>query len=107
MTRKIRHPPQKRGRPSGVREASPPSYWRLQDAKARFSELVRKVQTEGPQHVTVHGREEVVIIAADEFKRLKGQRTGADLVAALQSCPHPDVELVKPGSPMPVRRVEL
>src|SRR5438105_5070095 len=31
-------------------------YWLLQDAKARFSELVRKVRSEGPQHVTVHGR---------------------------------------------------
>jgi hypothetical protein len=28
----------------------------LQDAKARFSELVRKVRSDGPQHVTVHGR---------------------------------------------------
>ena len=45
-------------------------YWFLQDAKARFSELVRKVRSEGPQHVTVHGRDEVVIIAAEEFRRL-------------------------------------
>jgi prevent-host-death family protein len=38
--------------------------WALQDAKARFSELVRKAKTEGPQRITVHGREEVVVIAA-------------------------------------------
>src|SRR5438876_1364277 len=38
-------------------------YWLLQDAKARFSELVRKARSEGPQHVTVHGRDEVVVIA--------------------------------------------
>jgi prevent-host-death family protein len=44
-------------------------YWHLQDAKARFSELVRKVRSEGPQHVTVHGRDEVVVIAAEEFHR--------------------------------------
>jgi antitoxin (DNA-binding transcriptional repressor) of toxin-antitoxin stability system len=36
-------------------------YWLLQDAKARFSELVRRVRSEGPQHVTVHGRDEVDI----------------------------------------------
>ncbi|NBT97438.1 MAG: type II toxin-antitoxin system prevent-host-death family antitoxin [Methylocystaceae bacterium] len=30
--------------------------WPLQDAKARFSELVRRACSEGPQHVTVHGR---------------------------------------------------
>ena len=52
-------------------------YWLLQDAKARFSELVRKVHSEGPQHVTVHGRDEVVVIAAEEFRRLKGSVTGS------------------------------
>jgi len=44
--------------------------WQLQDAKARFSELVRRAQTEGPQHVTVRGREAVVVIAASELQRL-------------------------------------
>lgn len=107
MTRKSRYPRRSLGRPTGVREVPPPHYWRLQDAKARFSELVRKVHSEGPQHVTVHGRDEVVVITADDFRRLKGERTGADLIAALQSCPHPDVELVEAGAPMPVRPVDL
>lgn len=44
--------------------------WKLQDAKARFSELVRRAQTEGPQRVTVRGHDAVVVIAADELKRL-------------------------------------
>jgi prevent-host-death family protein len=43
----------------------------LQDAKARFSELVRRVRSEGPQHVTVHGRDAVVVISAEEFRRLR------------------------------------
>jgi prevent-host-death family protein len=47
----------------------------LQNAKARFSELVRKVRSEGPQHVAVYGRDEVVVIAAEEFRRLKGRHT--------------------------------
>ena len=50
-----------------------PGHWLLQDAKARFSELVRRVRSEGPQHVTVHGRDEVVVISAEEFRRLKGE----------------------------------
>lgn len=45
-------------------------YWLLQDAKARFSELVRKVRSEGPQHVTVHGRDEVVVLAIEDLRRL-------------------------------------
>ena len=60
---------------------NPRGRWPLQDAKARFSELVRRVRSEGPQHVTVHGRDEVVVVAAEEFRRLKGERTGAALIA--------------------------
>jgi prevent-host-death family protein len=44
--------------------------WKLGDAKARFSELVRRAQTEGPQRVSIRGREAVVVIAADELARL-------------------------------------
>ena len=59
--------------------------WLLQDAKARFSELVRRVRSEGPQHVTVHGRDAVVVVAAEEFRRLKGSNSGQTLIDAIQS----------------------
>jgi prevent-host-death family protein len=81
--------------------------WRLQDAKARFSELVRRARNEGPQHVTVHGRDEVVVIATQEFLRLKGARTGRDLIAAMQAMPYPDVDLEPERGPMPVRDAQL
>lgn len=48
-----------------------PGRWTLKDAKARFSELARRVRSDGPQHVTVHGREEVVVVAAEEFRGSK------------------------------------
>jgi prevent-host-death family protein len=44
--------------------------WQLQTAKARFSEVVRKAQVEGPQYVTRQGKDAVVILPADEFERL-------------------------------------
>lgn len=44
--------------------------WKLEDAKARFSEVVRRARNEGPQRVTVRGRDAVVIIAAEELDRL-------------------------------------
>lgn len=84
-----------------------PGHWLLQDAKARFSELVRRVRSEGPQHVTVHGRDEVVVIAAEEFRRLQGERTGRALIEAIQSSPHRDVDIAAPRAPMPVRGVAL
>jgi len=86
----------------------PPSgHWVLQDAKARFSELVRKVRSEGPQHVTVHGRDEVVVIAAEEFRRLKGERSGQALIQALQASPHREIEIAPERLVMPVRSVTL
>jgi prevent-host-death family protein len=84
-----------------------PGRWSLQDAKARFSELVRRVHREGPQHVTVHGRDEVVIVSAREYHRLKGDRTGEALIAALQASPHRDVEIEPERGRMPAREVDL
>lgn len=82
-------------------------YWVLQDAKARFSELVRKVRSEGPQHVTVHGRDEVVVIAAEEFRRLTGNVTGLALIEAMQASPYREVDLEPGRGPMPVRAISL
>lgn len=81
--------------------------WLLQDAKARFSELVRRVRSEGPQHVTVHGRDEVVVISAEEFRRLKGDLSGKTLIAAMQASPHRDIGIEPRRTKMPVRKVSL
>jgi prevent-host-death family protein len=83
------------------------AHWLLRDAKARFSELVRKARGEGPQHVTVHGREEVVVISAEEFRRLKGSATGEALIAAMQASPHRDVSIEPERGRSPVRDVSL
>ena len=84
-----------------------PGYWLLQDAKARFSELVRRVHSEGPQHVTVHGRDEVVVISAAEFRRYKGMTTGQALIDALQASPCRELDLEAVRGAMPVRDVTL
>ncbi|MEH3117806.1 MAG: type II toxin-antitoxin system Phd/YefM family antitoxin [Methylorubrum populi] len=84
-------------------ETTPERSWRLADARARFGELVRRVRSEGPQHVTVRGQEEVVVISAEDFRRLKGQTTGEALVAALQASPDREIEIEPERFPMPVR----
>jgi prevent-host-death family protein len=81
--------------------------WHLQDAKARFSELVRLAHSDGPQHVTLHGREAVVVVDAREFQRLQGQRSGQLLIDALRASPDRDVELAPARARMPVRPVKL
>jgi prevent-host-death family protein len=90
-----------------AKQQHPPGRWPLQDAKARFSELVRRVRSDGPQHVTVHGRDEVVVVAAEEFRRLKGERTGAALIAALQASPYRKIDLEPRRERLPVRDVKL
>lgn len=42
--------------------------WKLQDAKARFSEVVDRALANGPQVVTRHGTNAVVVISYAKFK---------------------------------------
>jgi prevent-host-death family protein len=93
-------------RPRTARPARP-DHWPLQDAKARFSELVRRVRSEGPQHVTVHGREEVVVISAEAFRRITGGRTGRALIEAMQVSPYRDIDIEPDRLRLPVREVDL
>jgi prevent-host-death family protein len=51
--------------------------WALQDAKGHFSEVVERARRDGPQIVTRHGEEAVVIVAAEQFRQLT-RRGGAD-----------------------------
>jgi len=46
------------------------NHWQLQDAKNKFSNLVDKAQHNGPQVVTKHGKEAVVILSIAEYKKL-------------------------------------
>jgi prevent-host-death family protein len=107
MTRILKSTPSKSSKPRRRRRDRRPGRWPLQDAKARFSELVRRVRSEGPQHVTVHGRDEVVVISAEEFRRLKGDLTGELLIAAMQASPHRDINIEPRRAPMPVREISL
>ena len=44
--------------------------WKLEDAKNRFSELVRRALSSGPQRVTRNGHDAVVVLSAEEYERL-------------------------------------
>jgi prevent-host-death family protein len=49
--------------------------WTIAEAKAKFSEMVEKAQSDGPQTITRRGRTAVVVVAAEEWDR-KTKRTG-------------------------------
>lgn len=44
--------------------------WQLQEAKARFSELVKQASKDGSQRITVHGKPTVVLLSVKEYSRL-------------------------------------
>jgi antitoxin Phd len=63
--------------------------WQLQAAKQHFSELVERARRDGPQVVTKHGKEAVVVVSAEEYRRLRGG--GPNLVKFIRSAPDFDV----------------
>jgi prevent-host-death family protein len=89
------------------RSGSRAGRWRLQDAKARFSEVVREAQQRGPQRVTLHGKDAVVIVGAEEFDRLQHPVTGRDIVAALAASPLADVKFDRLTVKSMVRDIKL
>ena len=64
--------------PEGAASASlETGVWKLEDAKARFSEVVRLAEQGVPQRVSVRGREAVVILSADAYARLAPAASGS------------------------------
>lgn len=81
--------------------------WRLQDAKARFSEVVRLARQAGPQRVTVRGRDAVVVVASEEYDRLRHPETGSALVRAMADPRIRDLDIEHPRITPSVRDVKL
>jgi antitoxin Phd len=48
--------------------------WQLQDAKARFSELIDDTVEKGPQVVTRRGVDTAVVVSIDEWRKLSEEK---------------------------------
>ena len=59
--------------------------WKLEDAKARFSEVVRHAREDGPQRVTVRGHDSVVVMSVEEFERLVPEKPTLPFVEFMES----------------------
>ena len=79
--------------------------WQLQEAKARFSELMCGAAATGPQTITVRRRRAAVLLSADEYDRLK--RSKHSLVEFLGASPLAGVRLNIERDQFPPRDVEL
>ncbi len=77
--------------------------WSTQEAKAKFSELLRRAQVEGPQEITLHGKHVATVIPAVMSPTIGQKLTGQVLIDAMQACPYMDeYPLVVPGEPMKI-----
>ncbi|MGH8720224.1 MAG: type II toxin-antitoxin system Phd/YefM family antitoxin [Burkholderiales bacterium] len=80
--------------------------WQLQEAKNRLSEIVRKAQEQGPQVITLHGNDAVVVVAAEEYRKIKKRPRGT-LAEFFQRSPLAGVELDVTRRRDTGRKVEL
>lgn len=48
--------------------------WQLQDAKAKFSQVVSEAGINGPQYITKHGKDAAVIVSMEDYKALTERR---------------------------------
>ena len=81
------------------------SRWQLQDAKARFSQLVKSAQLEGPQEITVHGKSTAVLLSTEDYQRLTGPKLS--FIEFMRRSPLVGVDLDIRRSTSTTRRVRL
>ena len=77
------------------------SCWKLGEAKAKFNDVVRLATSDQPQHVTVHGKN-AVVVSTSEFERLRALDTATKLHDLLSRSPLHRLEFGKEG----VRRLD-
>ena len=84
------------------------SAWQLQDAKARFSELVKRAVHEGPQTVTVRGERMAVVLSAAEYDRLaQPSKTLLEILTSGPEIPQDILEAMEYRDKSPPRDIEL
>lgn len=79
--------------------------WALQDAKAKFSEMVREAQAEGPQEITLRGEPIAVVLSSEEYHRLITPRKR--FVELIRSSPLMGTDVDFERTQTPTRELEL
>ncbi|RJP37278.1 MAG: type II toxin-antitoxin system Phd/YefM family antitoxin [Desulfobacteraceae bacterium] len=79
--------------------------WQLQEAKNKFSRLVEKARYEGPQFVTRHGKETVVVISVEDYQKMVKPKS--NLFNFIQSSPLSKASLIIERDKSMARDIEL
>jgi prevent-host-death family protein len=65
--------------------------WQIQEAKAKFSQLIKETTSSGYQTITKNGEPVAYIVSKEEFEiYLKPQKS---LLEVLDQCPYPEIDL--------------
>ena len=73
--------------------------WTLAQAKNQLSEVVRRARSQGPQTISVRGRDEVVVLAREEYEELAGSEKPASFHDWLKSLDLEGVDLERDRTP--------
>ena len=79
--------------------------WQLQEAKSKFSEVVKRSQNQGPQNITVHGEPVAVLLSRRDYLKLIHPKPS--LVELLRSSPLAGIELDIKREQTPTRPIKL
>jgi prevent-host-death family protein len=79
--------------------------WTIAEAKAKFSEVIDKAESEGPQTITRHGRKTVVVVAAEEWEQ-QAKRKG-NLAEFFATSPLRNSGIKIKRLPMRLRKIDL
>jgi prevent-host-death family protein len=90
------------------RDACSEPSWQLQEAKARFSEIIRRAAEEGPQHVSVRGEPAAVVLSEEDYRRLTSKRPSiVDHILSGEPWPDDLVEAINDRPRGPDRDIEF
>lgn len=79
--------------------------WQLQEAKGKFSELVKNAQSQGPQNITLHGEPVAVLISRRDYLKLIHPKPG--FVELLRASPLVGSGLDMTREQTPTRKIKL
>ncbi len=79
--------------------------WQLQEAKGKFSEVVKRAQSQGPQNITVHGESVAVLISRRDYLKLTHPKPS--LVELLRASPLAGSDLKITREQTPTRKINL
>lgn len=80
--------------------------WPLQDAKAKFSEVIRAAENE-PQHITLRGEEKAVVISSEEYRRLRKAKPDRTLYEIWRAAPKVAEFELEPRKRERMRKMDL